>query len=91
MTFTWRNEKNELLKKTRGMSFEKVVIHIEKGNILDIVKHPNKEKYPNQKIHVLNIEDYAYLVPFEDQGERRELKTVFPSRVATERYLSGER
>jgi len=87
MVFTWRNEKNELLKKTRGISFEKVVIHIEKGNILDVVEHPNKKKYPNQKMYVLNIEGYAHIVPFGDKKGRRELKTVFPSRVATKQYL----
>ena len=87
MVFTWRNEKNELLKKTRGISFEKVVIHIEKGNILDVVEHPNDRKYPSQKMYILNIEDYAYIVPFEDKDGRRELKTIFPSRVATKQYL----
>lgn len=71
----------------RGISFEKVVIHIEKGNILDIVEHPNKKKYPKQKMYILNIENYAYIVPFEDRSGRRELKTVFPSRVATKKYL----
>ena len=87
MVFTWRNEKNELLKKTRGISFEKVVIHIEKGNILDVVELPNKLKYPNQKMYVLNIEGYAHIVPFEDKDGQRELKTIFPSRVATRQYL----
>jgi hypothetical protein len=87
MVFTWRNEKNELLKKTRGISFEKVIIHIDKGNILDIVEHPNKNKYPNQKMYILNIEDSAHVVPFEDVDGRRELKTIFPSRTATRHYL----
>lgn len=87
MVFAWRNEKNELLKHTRGIGFEKVVIHIEKGNILDIVEHPNKRKYSNQKMYVLNIDDYAHIVPFEGKDGKRELKTIFPSRVATKQYL----
>jgi hypothetical protein len=90
MVFTWRNEKNQLLKKTRGISFEKVVICIEQGRILDIVEHPNIQQYPTQKLYILNIDDYAYIVPFEDKDDRRELKTIFPSRVATRDYLRGD-
>ncbi len=87
MVFSWRNEKNELLKRTRGISFEKIVLSIEKGNILDVVEHPNKQKYPCQKMYIVNVDDYAHIVPFEDMDGRRELKTIFPSRVATKQYL----
>ena len=85
--FDWDDEKNALLEKTRGVSFEDVVYHIENGDILDIVRHPNTSRYPNQEIIVLNMEGYAYLVPYVERGGTRFLKTIIPSRKATREYL----
>ena len=85
--FDWDDEKNALLKKTRGVSFEDVVYHIENGDILDIIRHPNASRYPNQEIIVLNMEGYAYLVPYVERGGTRFLKTIIPSRKATREYL----
>jgi len=62
--FSWSPEKNRLLQETRGISFEEVVFHVERGDVLDILKHPNQEKYSGQRIMVVNVEGYAYL--FED-------------------------
>jgi hypothetical protein len=61
--FDWDDEKNELLKSTRGVSFEDVVFHIQNGNVLDIIKPPNATRYPKQNIIVLNMDGYVYLVP----------------------------
>jgi len=58
------DEKNAFLKRTRGVSFEDVVFHIQKGDVLDIIKHPNAARYPKQNIIVINIEGYVYLVPY---------------------------
>ena len=85
--FDWDDEKNALLEKTRGVSFEDVVYHIENGDILDIIRHPNASRYPNQEIIVLNMEGYAYLVPYVERGGTRILKTIIPSRKATREYL----
>ena len=85
--FDWDDEKNELLEKTRGVSFEDVVFHIENGDVLDIVSHPNASRYPNQRIIVLNVEGYVYLVPYVEQKGTRFLKTIIPSRKATKEYL----
>ena len=87
--FVWDNDKNEKLKEERGISFEEVVFHIERGDILDILEHPNREKYGNQQIFVLNIEGYAYLVPFLEAETEVVLKTIVPSRKATRRYLKA--
>lgn len=87
--FIWDNEKNLLLKAERNISFEEIVFHIEKGHILDIVEHPNQEKYKGQKIFVINIENYAYLVPFVESEQEIFLKTIIPSRKATKKYLRG--
>lgn len=89
--YSWDNEKNKRLKAERGVSFEEVVFHIERGQLLDIVEHPNPEKYKGQRIFIVNINDYAYLIPFVETGPEVVLKTIIPSRKATRKYLRGER
>lgn len=83
----WDNQKNELLKKERDISFEEVLIAIEEGQILDIVKHSDKKKYPNQSIFIVEVGNYAYLVPFVEDEEKVFLKTIIPSRKATKKYI----
>ncbi len=85
--FSWNDEKNERLKRERGVAFEEVVFHIERDELLDIVEHPNREKYKGQSMFIVNIEDYAYLVPFIETEEEVFLKTIIPSRKATKKYL----
>jgi len=89
--FSWNNEKNKLLKAERNISFEEVVFQIEKKRILDIVEHPNQEKYKGQKIFIISIHNYAYLVPFVESEEEIFLKTIIPSRKATKEYLGGKK
>lgn len=88
--FSWNVEKNRLLKLERNVSFEEVVFYIERGNILDIVEHPNQAKYQEQRIFIININDYAYLVPFVESEREIFLKTIIPSRKATKKYLRGQ-
>lgn len=88
-TFAWNPEKNDLLKEERGVSFEEVVLHIQLGNEVDIYDHPNQGRYPGQKISVVVIESYAYLVPFVENEDEIFLKTIIPSRKATKQY-SGD-
>jgi len=85
--FRWNAEKNEALKSARGSSFESVVVAVESGGLLDIVNHPNQARYPKQRVLVVAIENYAYLVPFVDEEDHFFLKTVIPSRKATRDYL----
>jgi hypothetical protein len=90
MTFyKWNHEKNEKLKAARGVGFEQVILHIERGDLLDVIEHPNQFKYPNQQMLVVKIKDYAYLVPFIEDEEGKFLKTIIPSRKATREYLGG--
>jgi len=88
--FSWNNEKNEQLKRERSISFEEVVFYIDRGQILDIVEHPNQERYAGQRIFILNINNYAYLVPFVETESEIFLKTIIPNRKATKKYLRGE-
>lgn len=87
--FEWDDNKNERLKLDRGISFEEVVFYIANDFVLDIVPHPNQRKYPNQKMFVVNIDNYVYIVPFIENDEIIYLKTVIPSRKATKKYLKG--
>jgi len=86
--FRWNSEKNETLKVERGIAFESVVIAVESGGLLDVVGHPNQAKYPKQKVMVVAIENYAYLVPFVEEEDHYFLKTIIPSRKATRDHLS---
>ncbi len=88
--YTWNREKNEKLKMERGISFEQIVMHVERGDVLDIVVHPNQKKYPDQQLLVVAINNYAYLVPFVEDGIGKFLKTIIPSRKATRYYLGGK-
>lgn len=83
----WSSEKNHWLKDERDIDFEAILYHLTHGDILDIIEHPNPEKYPNQKIFILNVENYAWLVPFIENHESIFLKTAIPSRKMTKRYL----
>jgi uncharacterized DUF497 family protein len=88
-SFSWDPLKNEWLIANRGVSFERVVVLIYEGAILDIIQHPNFAKYPRQQIFILNIDDYAHLVPFVETPEQIFLKSIIPSRKATKQYLGG--
>ena len=82
-------EKNHKLKVERNISFEEVISVIQSGGLLDVVNHPNEQKYPNQKMYVLDIDDYIYLVPFVHNDETSVfLKTIFKSRKMTKQYLN---
>ncbi|SMP39084.1 Ribonuclease toxin, BrnT, of type II toxin-antitoxin system [Desulfonatronum zhilinae] len=86
--FDWSEEKNVFLEQTRGISFEDVVVSIENGQVLDVIRHPNRDRYPRQNIIILNMDGYVWLVPYIKQSGVRFLKTVIPSRKATKEYLS---
>jgi len=92
MSFNWNEEKNELLKLERGISFERIVVAIEEGHLLDVVDHPNSERYKNQKIFIVDIEGYAICVPFvEESNGDFFLKTLFPSRKHAKQFNLEER
>ena len=87
--FRWNAEKNELLARERGITFEEIVQKIESGAKVIETDHPNKKKYPNQKIMIVDVEGYAYLVPIVISENEYFLKTIIPSRKATKKYLGG--
>ena len=86
--FNWSSEKNEILKHERGISFEEIAYLIQSGKILGIEENPGRS---NQKMYILEIENYAVIVPFVEKDDEIFLKTAFPSRKYAKRYgLQGE-
>jgi hypothetical protein len=85
--FDWNEQKNSLLKVTRGIGFEDVVSAINEGHLLATVDHPNAKKYPHQKIYIIVVNGYVYTVPFIDNKESYFLKTIYPSRKYTKQFL----
>jgi uncharacterized DUF497 family protein len=86
--FDWNDEKSESLEKARGVCFEDIVIHVQNGCVIEVIRHPNRNRYPHQNIVVLDVEGYVYLVPYVKSRGTRFLKTIIPSRKATREYLS---
>ena len=87
--FDWNDDKNDWLRKVRGITFDDVLFHLSRGGLLDTIEHPNQEHYHGQRILTVNVEGYAYLVPFVENNETIFLKTVIPSRKMTKKYLGG--
>lgn len=86
----WNTEKNIRLKAERGVSFEEVLSAMAHGALLDVCAHPNKEQYPDQRLLIVRIRGYAYLVPFVETATEVFLKTIIPSRKATRDYLTKD-
>ena len=87
-TYDFSLEKNKKLIKERGVSFEEIISAIESGCLLDVIEHPNPEKYYNQRIYLVEFSNYVYLIPFimQEHGTIF-LKTIFPSRKATNKRV----
>ncbi len=85
--FDWNLEKNQELIEQRGISFERIVSAIEQGDLVEVVDHPNQQRYRGQMIYVVDIDGYLHLVPFVTSADgSRFLKTIIPSRKATRDY-----
>ena len=85
--FNWNREKNIWLNENRDVSLEDILFYIDHDSLVDDIINPNQDKYPNQRIMVLNIKNYIHLIPYIDTENERYLKTIIPSRKATEKYL----
>jgi uncharacterized DUF497 family protein len=88
--FDWNTEKNDLLKRERGISFEDIQRAIQEEDVLDIIDNPNTQKYSKQKIFVVLVNNYVYMVPYVEDDEKYFLKTIFASRKMTKKYLKGD-
>ena len=85
--FRWDEEKNKLLKRERGVSFEEIIFHINNGDLLARLDHPNRAKYPHQQVFIVLMGGYVYMVPFVEDEESYFLKTAIPSRRLKRGYI----
>lgn len=89
--FDWSELKNVRLKAERDVCFEDVLIALDTGKLLDDIVHPDQKSYQGQRIFVVELDDYAFLVPCVEDTEKIFLKTIYPSRKFTSKYLSKRR
>lgn len=87
MDFEWNEEKDAVLRDRYGIGFEECVTAVRSGLLIADLKHPNRMRYPNQRLLILKINDYAWDVPYVRDGNTLFLKTLFPNRKHTARYL----
>ena len=88
--YDWNEQKNVKLKLERGIGFESIVDAINEGNLLDVIRHPNTKKYGQQKVYIVKVNNYVYSIPFIDNKDVRFLKTIYPSRKYTRKYIKGK-
>jgi len=90
MYYTWDEKKNSLLKQIRNISFEQVVLAIENRRVVDVFNHPNQQKHKGQIFILVEINNYVYVVPTDMTAENYNLKTIYPSRKYTKKYLGKD-
>ena len=87
-SWAWKPEKNQLLKEMGRPCFEDVLESLINGGFRDVLSNPN---YPEQKLLIVMIDDYAHAVPFKETEELFFLFTVYPSRAYQKRYGGNEK
>jgi uncharacterized DUF497 family protein len=87
MKYDWDPDKNSWLKKNRNISFEQIIFHLSQCDIWMIADHPNQEKFPNQRIYFVVVENSIYMVAHIIKMDFIFLKTIIPSRKATKAFL----
>lgn len=88
-SFDFNQEKDSVLKETRGIGFEDIIEILESGKPLDDLDNPNFKRYPGQKIFIVRVKKYTYVVPYVVDEKRKVffLKTFYPSRKYNKKYI----
>lgn len=86
LKYVWDQQKNELLKTTRGVCFREIVELLEQKRVLADLPHHNQAKYPNQRIYIITLRSYIYAVPYVRNKDIIFLKTIYPNRKLNKRY-----
>lgn len=92
--FEYNEEKNLLLIESRGVGFEEIIEIILNNRVLDDFEHKDKKRYKDQRVFAVKIRNYVYAVPYVKDKKRKVifLKTIYPSRILTRKYLEkGEK
>ncbi len=86
--YKWNSDKDERLQEVRWFGFQDICDAIESNNILADIPHPNQNKYPHQHKFIVQIDDYAYDVPYVlESNIVYFFKTAIPSRKSTKEYI----
>ena len=83
MRIRWDPLKNEWLRRARGVSFEALV----SATLVTTIEHPKRQ---DQRYLLCEIDGYIWVVPYVSDGDGIFLKTAFPSRVYTKKWIRGE-
>ena len=83
-------QKNAWLIRERGISFEQIIVLIESSKLIQVLEHPNTERYPNRLLYEVDVDGYVHVVPVVREGLILFLKTIYPSRKATRKRRKGE-
>ena len=83
MTIRWDQRKSDWLKRTRGVSFEEIIEAV----LIGAREHPTR---PNQNIFLFELNGYIWIVPYVQRGDEIFLKTLYPSRKFTKKWMQGE-
>ena len=77
--FKWDESKNNILQKTRGISFDDIVDIIYQDKVLEI--EPNKKYRDQNNMYVyIEFKKYVYIVPYEKRGDHIWLITEYSHR-----------
>lgn len=87
---SWSEQKSKELLLKRGVSFDDVLSALQDDRFLAIEEHPNRLKYPHQKILIVRLYGYVYIVPFVESNEGLFLKTIYPDRKYHAKYTRSE-
>jgi len=80
-------KKDKWLRKERGVGFVEISQSIKEERMIKVIDHPNKKKFPKQKMFLVQLKNYLYVVPFVEEVGYIFLKTVYPSNKYTKKYL----
>ena len=83
MKIEWNELKNRRLKQTRGASFQEIMA----SELVTIKIHPKRE---HQNLMYYWYKNYIWTVPFVIKQDKVFLKTLYPNRKFTQKYLRGE-
>jgi hypothetical protein len=83
-------QKNAWLVRERGISFEQIIVLIESSRLIQVLEHPNVERYPDQLLYEVDVDGYVHVAPVIRERRTLFLKTIYPSRKATRKRGKGE-
>ncbi|HNT97925.1 MAG TPA: BrnT family toxin [Elusimicrobiales bacterium] len=78
----WDPGKSARLKRERGVSFEEIVL----AELVAVMEHGSRR---NQRILLFRHEGYIWVVPYVYREGGIFLKTLFPSRKYTRKFMKG--